>query len=52
MDSKTDSTTKGLILEFLIGILLFLLTSYLYGLKFAGVAQLFFFFDDFNFFDV
>ena len=42
---QSDLTTNGLILGFFVGKLLSL-TSYLYGLKFAKVAQLLFFFDD------
>ena len=50
LDSKSDLTTNGLILGFFVGKWLLWLTSYLYGLKFAKIAQLFFFFDDINFF--
>ena len=50
LDSKSDLTTNGLILGFFIGKWLLLLTSYLYGLKFARIAQLLFFFDDIKFF--
>ena len=50
LDSKSDLTTNGLILGFFVGYWLLWLTSYLYGLKFAIIAQLFFFFDDINFF--
>ena len=45
-----DLTTNGLILVFFVGKWLLSLTSYLYGLKFARIAQLLFFFDDINFF--
>ena len=50
LDSKSDLTTNGLILEFFVWIWILSLTSYLFGLKFAGIAQLLFFFDDINFF--
>ena len=50
LDSKSDLTTNGLILGFFVGKWLLSLTSYLYGLKSAGIAQLLFFFDDMNFF--
>ena len=50
LDSKSDLTTNGLILGFFVGKWLLWLTSYLYGLKFAKIAQLLFFFDDINFF--
>ena len=50
LDSKSDLTTDGLILGFFVGKWLLLLTSYLYGPKFAGIAQLLFFFDAINFF--
>ena len=50
LDSKSDLTTNGLILRFFVGIWLLSLTSYLYGLKSARVAQLLFYFDDINFF--
>ena len=35
LDSRSDLITNGLILDFLVGALLFLLTSYLQGLNFA-----------------
>ena len=44
LDSKSDLTTNGLILGFFVGKWLLSLTSYLYGLKSARNAQLFFFF--------
>ena len=50
LDSKSDLTTNGLILGFFVGKWLLWLTSYLYRLKFAKIALLFFFFDDINFF--
>ena len=50
LDSISDLTTNGLILGFSVGKWLLSLTSYLYGLKFARIAQLCFFFDDINFF--
>ena len=50
LDSKSDLTTNGLILGFFVGTWLLSLTSYLYGLKFARIAQLLFFFDDIKFF--
>ena len=50
LDSKSDLTTNGLILGFFVGKWLLWLTLYLYGLKFAKIAQLLFFFDDINFF--
>ena len=34
-DSKSDLTTNGIILEFIVGIWLFFLTSYLQGLKYV-----------------
>ena len=52
LDSKSDLTTIGLILEFFVGKWILSLTSYLYGLKLARIAQLFFFFDDIIFFNV
>ena len=51
LDSISDLTTNGLILGFFVGKWLLSLTSYLYGLKFARIAQLFFF-DDIIFFNV
>ena len=45
LDSKSDSTTKELFLGFSVGKWLLLLTSDLYGLKFARNAQFLFFFD-------
>ena len=50
LDSKSDLTKNGLILGFFVGKWLLWLTSYLYGLKFAKIAQLLFFFDDISFF--
>ena len=50
LESKNDSTTTGLILEFFGGIYLISLTSYLHGPKTAQIARLFFFFVDINFF--
>ena len=50
LDAISDLTTNGLILVFFVGKWLLSLTSYLYGLKFARIAQLLFFFDDINFF--
>ena len=50
LDSKSDLTSNGLILGLFVGKWLLSLTSYLYGLKFARIAQLFFFFDDISFF--
>ena len=50
LDSKSDLTTNGLILEFFVGKEILSLTSYLRGLKFARIAQLLFFFDDIKFF--
>ena len=48
--AKSDLTTNGLILEFFVGKWLLSLTSYLYGLKFARIVQLLFFFDDIKIF--
>ena len=45
LDSKSDLTMNGLIFGFFVGKWLLLLTSYLYGLKFAWYAQLLFYFD-------
>ena len=50
LDSKSDLTTNGLIMGFFTGKWFLSLTSYLYGLKYARIAQLFFFFDDIIFF--
>ena len=50
LDSKSDLTTNGLILGFFVGKWVLWLTSYLYGLKFAKIAQLLFLLDDINFF--
>ena len=50
LDFKSDSTTDGLILVFFVGKWLLSLTSYLYGMKSARIAQLLFFFDNINFF--
>ena len=49
---KVNLTTNGLILGFFVGKWLLSLTSYLYGLKSAGIAQLLFFLTTWNFFDV
>ena len=46
LDSKSDLTTNGLILDYFVGIWFPWLTSYLYGLKFAWIAQVCFSFDD------
>ena len=46
MDSKTDLFTNGLIFGFLLGIWLFSLASYLYGLKPARFSETCFLFDD------
>ena len=50
LDSKSDLTTNGSILGFFVGKWLFSLTSYLYGLKSAEIAQFLFFFDHMKFF--
>ena len=50
VDSRSDLTTNGLILEFLAGKCFPSLTSYLYGLISARTAHLFFVFDDIKFF--
>ena len=50
LDSKSNLTTNGLIFGFFGGKWILSLTSYLYGLKFARIAQLLFFFDDIKFF--
>ena len=50
LDSKSGLTTNELILGFFVEKWLFSLTSYLYGLKSARIAQLLFIFDDINFF--
>ena len=50
LDSKSDLTTNGMILGFFVGKWLLWLTSYLYELKSARIAQLLFFFDDIKFF--
>ena len=52
LDSESDLTTNGLILGFFVGKRVLSSTSYLYGLNLARDAQLFFYFDDINFFDV
>ena len=52
LDSKSDLTTNGLIVGFFVGKWLLSLTSYLYGLNFATIAQLLFFFEYIKFFDV
>ena len=52
LDSKVNLTTNGLILGFFVRKWLLSLTSYLYGLKWARIAQLFFFVMTSNFFDV
>ena len=46
LDSKSDLTTKGLILGFFVGEWLLSLTSYLHALKTARIVQMFFFFFD------
>ena len=48
--SKSDLTTNGVILGFFVGKWILSLTSYLYGLKSGGIAQLLFFSDDMKFF--
>ena len=50
LDSKSDLTTNGLILEFFVGKWILSLSSYLYRVKSARNAQLLFFFDNINFF--
>ena len=50
LDPKSDLTTNGLILGLFVGKWLLSLTSYLYRLKFARIAQLSFFTDDIKFF--
>ena len=50
LDSRSDLTTNGLILGFFVGKCLLSLTSYLFELKSAGIAQLLFFFDDMKLF--
>ena len=50
LDSISYLTTNGLILGFFVGKWLLSLTSYLFGLKSARIAQLLFFFDDISFF--
>ena len=50
LDSKSDLTTNGLTLNVFVGKWLPSLTSYLCGLKSAGIAQYFFVFDDINLF--
>ena len=50
LDYKNHLTTNGLIMGFFVGKWLLSLTSYLCGLKSAGIAQLLFFFDDMKFF--
>ena len=52
LDSKSDLTTNGLIVGFIVGKRLLSLTSYLCGLKIARSAQLLFFFEYIKFFDV
>ena len=52
LDSKSDLTTNGLILGFFLGTWLLSLTSYMYGLKFARIAQLLFFFWRHQFFSM
>ena len=49
LDSRSDLATNGSILGFFVQKWLLSLTSYLYGLKSAGTAQLLFFFDDMKF---
>ena len=50
MDSKSDLTTNGLILEFFVGVRIFLLTPYLHVLNFAWIARMCCSFDDIKFF--
>ena len=50
LDCRSDLVTNGLILRFFVGKWLLSSTSYLYGLKFARDAQLFFYFDEIKFF--
>ena len=50
LDSISDLTTNGLILEFFVQKWLLSSTSYLYGLISARIAQLLIVFDDINFF--
>ena len=50
LDSKSDLTTNGLILEFFVGVRIFLLTPYLHVLKFAWIARMCCSFDDIKFF--
>ena len=52
LDSKNDLTTNGLILGFFVRKWLLSLTSYVYGLIHAGIAQLLFFSTTWKFFDV
>ena len=48
LDSKTDLTRNGLILEFFVSLGLASLSLYLHGLKYAKFAEMFFSFDDIN----
>ena len=50
LDSRSDLTTNGLIFGFFVRKWLPSLTSYLYGLKSARIAFLFYVFDDIKFF--
>ena len=50
LDSKSDLTTNGLILEFFVGIRLFLLTSWMHGMKLAWNARMWFSFVDIKYF--
>ena len=50
LDSRNDLATIGLVLDFCVQKGLLSLTSYLYGLKSARIAQLLFVFDNINFF--
>ena len=51
LDSKSDLTTKGLIVGFFVGKWLLSLTSYLYGLKFKRTVKCYSFLTTSNFFD-
>ena len=50
LDSKSDLTTNGLILEFFVGVRIFSLTPYLHVLNFAWIARMCCSFDDIKFF--
>ena len=52
LDFKSDLTTNGLIVGFFVGKWLLSLTSYLYGLNFATIANCCSFLNTSNFFDV